>query len=51
VNGRQEVGLPPRQPELDPRHGGHQRLVHVLDAFDEVRLAEDEVDGFGFFDN
>src|SRR5262245_1379220 len=29
--------------ESDPRHGGDQGLVHVLDGLDEMGLAEDQV--------
>lgn len=42
--------LTPATPELDPRHGGDQRLVDVLDRLDKVRLAEDEVGVVGLLD-
>src|ERR1019366_4900535 len=41
---RRPGGLTEGEPELDPGHGSHQRLVEILHGLDEVALAEDEVD-------
>src|SRR5690554_778439 len=38
-----------RQPKLDTRHRVHQRFVNIFNRFDEVALAEDEVDWFLLF--
>src|SRR5689334_5822066 len=38
------------QPKLDSGHTAHQRLVDILDGFDEMGLAQDEIDRFRLFD-
>src|SRR5574340_401912 len=43
-------GFAESQTELDARHMGDQGLVDILDGLDEMRLPEDEVGLFGFFD-
>ena len=43
-------GLAEGQPELNARHGAHQRLVHVFDGFDKVGLPQDKIHILWFFD-
>jgi len=43
-------GLAEGQAELGEGHGAHHGLVHVLHGLDEMRLAEDEVQGIGVLD-
>jgi hypothetical protein len=38
-------------PEFDARDGIDQRFMDILDCFNKMRLAEDEIDGFRFFDD
>jgi hypothetical protein len=39
-------GLAERDPELEPRDGGGERLVEVFDCLDEVALAQDQLVSF-----
>src|SRR5207249_3763163 len=43
-------GFAESQPEGGPGHGRDQRLVQVLHRLDEVRLAQNQVDGLGLLD-
>lgn len=43
-------GLAKCQAELDARDGVYQGLMNILDRFDEMRLAEDEIYRFGLVD-
>ncbi len=42
-------GFTKGQPKADARHRAYQCLVDIFDGFDKVRLPQDEIDIFRFF--